>query len=282
MVIATAADLPAIGKVTERSTLDFKAQATSDPYEIAKDVAAMANANGGAIILGAATQGEFLRAYLPISRAEASQVQRTVEEAVKVRCFPRPLVTVTAVEFGDGFVVVVHIEPFPGQLVGVRITQGEAKCGSSGKQPDHLFYFPVRVASHTVGITPEQLPMYLDARIRRIAIYLQQTKGKRVMLRDASQRGEGNERSHWMPTAEVLDVDVMHNSVTFSVDGHGGKVEPERDFVSVPLDFVSAVWKDAKGWKVMLLGRFRPVEWGAHVTDEMLKRVKWFFAPASP
>lgn len=158
--------LPSEGTL-EQAWLDFKAQPTNEAHERAKDVAAFANAMGGTLIVGAAEQNGTLVRYVPITTAQANQVVRDYHEAVRDRVRPAPIFETHTLDREGGKVVVVNVQPFPGQAVAV-----ELKRPDETKLPD-AFRFPVRVGTQTDFITPEQLPMFFDAKVRRIAIALE-------------------------------------------------------------------------------------------------------------
>ena len=102
------ADLPAPGVGREGYALDFKVRINvADRFEAAKDVAALANARGGTLLVGAATDGELLKNYVPLSSEDADGVQRCYEEAVRDRCRP------------------VEIPGNSGQIVGVTMPQAD-------------------------------------------------------------------------------------------------------------------------------------------------------------
>lgn len=92
------ADLPPKGPSNEGQHREFKSKQTEDRYEIAKDVAAFANADGGTILIGARGNGEYLADYEPLTTKEASAAQEVCDEGVHTRCAPPPIYSVEPVE----------------------------------------------------------------------------------------------------------------------------------------------------------------------------------------
>jgi hypothetical protein len=122
------------GRANETRTIDFKAEPADDPFEIAKDVAAFANAEGGTILIGAKGKGEYLASYEPMTTTKASEVQRSYNNAVKSRCRPDPFFNVVGLPKDDGVVLAVNVSPFPG---ATRRCRGEAGEGEvrQGRDP---------------------------------------------------------------------------------------------------------------------------------------------------
>lgn len=247
--IQTPSQLPEPGRVNENGCLDFKAHPTDDRFEIAKDIAAMANTSGGTLLVGAQGNGEILGKYVPIASIDASKSQRVYEEAVRDRCSPPPLFNVELIERDSGIIMAVNVWPFPGQLVGVRLLNGETKCGSKGKHVEDVFFFPMRVGSHTKAITPEMIPMFTDARARRIAACLGEARGKLLKWSTVVDR-----KNSWQSdTAKLLDIDLLGNSVTLEMDFDS---ENKGAAISISIDHIETVWRDKNTWNMIVRGRF--------------------------
>ncbi len=244
--------LPAPGAISERATLDFKASDASDHFEAAKDVAAMANAYGGAIVVGAVAKGEMLLRYAPFEATQAGQTQRKYEEAIRDRCYPRPRVVVAQVEHEGGRVVVVNVWPFIGQAVGVAL-----KKNDTAKGIEDVYYYPVRVGAHTVAITPEQMHMYLDARFRRTVLALRGSAGQKIWI-------EGRvERDGWYGTGVVSGLDEEGNGLELKLDfGDHGMIP-----YVLPLDDIQAVWRAGDRLKIRIHGYLEQMEWASDVDD---------------
>jgi predicted HTH transcriptional regulator len=178
--IAAEAQVPAVG-TRETQWLDFKARAEPDDFEAAKDVAAFANGGGGTLLIGVAG-GDSVQKIIGISEPEARDTQQLYELAIRDRCRPAPVVSFEVLRVPSGIVLAVNVHPFPGQIVGVKLKKGEAKCGAKPTEPEDLFYLPLRVGVHTRGIMPEQVPMFTDARIRRISAVLEQAVGQPAIV----------------------------------------------------------------------------------------------------
>lgn len=241
-----------MGKVSQHSTvapplgtsedhrLEFKAQAVADRYELAKDVVALANAQGGTLLVGAVEQQGLLLKYLPMAAEEAPKVGRAYEEAVRDRVRPAPVFHIRQLPVEGGVVVAVNVEPFPGQVIGVRLSKEECKR-------EDVYHFPYRVGTQTRFLTPEQVPMFVDGKLRRVAILLEQAKGARVNVRLSVAVNGGA----YSPTATISRVDVMTNTLELSY------VDQSSTSVMVPLDFVSSVCEGFNGkWELFVNGSF--------------------------
>lgn len=226
-------------QTSEQTWLDFKAQPTASQYEMAKDVAAIANATGGTLIVGAAENGSRLSAFVPLSVREATQVARSYQEAVRDRVRPLPIVDAHPLSKNAGYVVVVNVQPFLGQAVGVHVKPPETDL-------HNLFHYPLRVSTQTVFLTPEQLPMFTDARIRRIAILLEQARGSRVEIQ-LPPSADG--RLH--PAAgTIYAVNIATNTLEIGWLNEGPNVR-------IPLDLIAGVCEGFNApWQLFLRGRF--------------------------
>ena len=278
--IERADQLPKSRRTNERAGLDFKAVPTNDPWTIASDVAAMANAEGGTILVGVHARGEYLQKYAPLSRKDASATQLTYEQAVKNRCRPAPLVSVIPIPMKRGVVLAVNVSPFPGQLVGAEVKQGEAKCGSKPTQPQGLYYFPRRVGAHTVPILPEQMPMFMDARARRTALLLAEARGKLAIATPIKgSRGARNTKAIRLEAITVVDVDFLGNSATFDVPRGDGKTPQDGTIerMSIPLECIEAVGRAGDTWHIILRGWFEHLVWSPNLVRPELEKIKLLF-----
>jgi Putative DNA-binding domain len=256
--ITLPSELPMPGSKAEKASLDFKARPTNDSFENAKDVAAFANASGGTILIGAAATGELLATYLPLAGEEASQAQRAVEQAVRDRCRPAPIFEVAQISKDTGIVLAINIWPFPGQPIGVEVKKGDRPRGDGEKLPEGLYFFPIRVGSHTKSITPDQLPMFMDARLRRITICLETALGKDIYL--YSKYASRGESSIWFEVWRLEAVDLLANSMTVVRPGSDG----EEIRVAVPLDGIDAAYRSSDICQVLLKGKISTVEWAGN------------------
>jgi Putative DNA-binding domain len=249
--------LPLPGTASEKAPLDFKAKPTDDRFEIAKDIAAFSNAIGGTILIGAAAVGEHLSKYLPFSKEEAAKTHALIEQSVRDRCKPAPIFDIATIPKDGGYVIAINIWPFPSQPIGV-----ELKKGDKGQDKlEGLLLFPMRVGSHTRSITPDQLPMFMEPRLRRIAVCLHEAIGQPLgMYSKYSSRGEG---SIWFETWQLKSIDLIGNSITVYSQRDDGK----EFTVAVPPDGIDSAYRSEKGWHVLLRGKISTVVWGTGHDD---------------
>jgi hypothetical protein len=132
-----------------------------DYFELAKDVASMASAYGGVLLLQA-LGGSQLARYESMPDSEASDVCEAYEKAAKDRCIPVPLVVPQRIPFDIGFVVAVNVFPVLDRPVAVKV-----KDAINDRFGPDAYVFPVRLSTHAVPYNPENLPMLLNAEIRR-------------------------------------------------------------------------------------------------------------------
>jgi hypothetical protein len=218
---------------------------------MAKDVAAFASAHGGTLLVGA-YGGTRLEHYKSVTADEAKEIAEGFDRAVRDRCAPAPLISTEVLPHDDGFVVAVNVHPFPGQLIGVRILQNDKKDLGALKGVEHLCFFPLRVGTHTKFIPPEQLPMFIDGKMRRIAIILQSAVDQQVALFDAF----GSDRkTPYLDAANIRAVNPLTNSITFGVTRRGGETQ-----FTLPLDLVETVCRQGSHWHVYLKGRMEELD----------------------
>lgn len=273
--IRTAADLPAIGRSNERFYLDFKSEPSVDGYENAKDVAAFANGDGGTILIGAKGSGEYLAEYKPLDTKAASAAQRAIDQAVRDRCAPVPLFDPVWIETDGGIILAVNVWPFPGQVVGVELKKGEAKCGAAQTEPQGVYFFPRRVGAQMTSIRPEQIPMFMDARIRRFANSLQAAVGQMIVLQETKPILEQSNSSigTWMEAVCLREVDLAGNALNITVR-RKGKAAVE---MGLPFDAIEAVWREGKTWRVALRGQLRHMKWLPDLNEPELEGISLLF-----
>ncbi len=243
--VATTDDLPHPGTGSETGTYEFKGSVDlAKRRELAKDVAAFANATGGVILVGA-EQDEVtgtLRKYAPVSEAVAESIADAYDRAVADHCRPLPFagaVKVRAPPPLDGFVVAVNVNGIPLGPVGVSWVK-DPKCPN--------WAFPLRTTRHTTYITPTELAMFMVPEIRRVAILLDsipldQRKG--VLLVANSRAGDADPR-----TVTFLGLDQLFTTLNLRAEQSGEKI-------AIPLDRVASVWRrDLQRWGIVLRGRF--------------------------
>jgi hypothetical protein len=260
-------DLPPSGNPNVRSRekhdLEFKSFADpKQPCEHAKDVAAFANVLGGVILVGADdTSGPLL--YPGLKKQSVADVKRIYEEAAKM-CSPPTVVDVVPVEHPSGVqVVAVNVDPYIEQVVGAPVSVLD-KNRRAHKHPN-AWVFPIRRASQTSFIEPENLPMYMNREIRRAVLLLAgiPPEARREVLVHYHVQREIEGR-HWDGVVQLAkmtltlgDVSVERNRVRL---GRIGSIEV---WSAVPLLDVVDVWEPFDGaWEMKIAGRLRWVKGG--------------------
>jgi len=257
-------DLPSIGD-PETLYLDFKAAPTDSAFEIGKDVAAMANASGGTLLVGAAeASGGRLKQYVPLKDAAATE--KFYENVIRDRCRPRPTVTLNIVECDDsgGAVLAVNVQPFPGQPVGVHIPVKEQQ---GMKSIEDLFHYPIRVNTYTKAILPETLAMYVDARVRRISILLEPLVGSQIRVQSTKPTGEN---CFYMDLLVLKGVSLPENTVELELEGKS---------YFIPIDFIHCVHRSGSLWHIFIRGKFDELEWDGSDLPTDLKSHTTVFLP---
>jgi hypothetical protein len=271
--IRTTAALPPPGRTNERFYVDFKAEPTADAFENAKDVASFANGDGGTILIGAKGSGEFLANYKPLDQKTASDAQRAIDQAVRDRCAPVPLFDVTPIEKDGGFVLAVNVWPFPGQVVGVELKKGEAKCGAKQTEPQGVYFFPRRVGAQTTSIRPEQIPMFMDARVRRHAIMLQQAIGQKIVIIDVRAPHSGEDSGMALDAVQLDSIDLTANTWTITLQ----RALPKPVQIGLPLDAIESVWREGEIWRAGIRGRLRQMQWMPGLNEPALQGITFHF-----
>lgn len=244
-------DLPVTADARESFVLDFKA--TVDPgawWELAKDIAALANHVGGTLVIGARepVPGNA-PTYHGLEPADAEKLALAYERVVAEHCLPRPIVRPVPVELPGGRqILAVNVEPFPDQPVGSRV----AALNRQGQpEPSEAWRFPVRVGRDTRMLGPDHLPLLTSARVRRNVIFLE-------MIPQPFQFGHVSLvwrfPTHPVPTISALQtlvVSPFENLVTAEFLDTNGRIAK----IWIPLDDVETVWRagDA-GWQIRVAG----------------------------
>jgi hypothetical protein len=246
--VATAADLPAVGESRESGTYDFKR--TVDPAkkrELAKDVAAFANATGGVVLVGADEDRDTgkLREYAPLPEALAESIKAAYDVAITEFCRPQPVIDAVRVKApppASGYVVAVNVNATPLGPVGVR-SADDPKCPS--------WAFPLRTTTHTAYLTPTELAMLMVPEIRRVAILLDsipQDQREKVYLLHVTDSPYGAAIG---VTLREVDPDLTTFLVELTDKGSIGGT------ITLPVDCVRSVWRrDSTHWNVFMSGSF--------------------------
>ena len=247
--ITTPDDLPTVGTSRESGTFDFKqAPSTLDHREMAKDVAAFANALGGVVLVGTVedrTRGT-LGVYKPVAEAEAEALKKAYELAVAQRCLPQPVIYVVRIDTAAapavnaaGNVVAVNVYPMPMGPVGVRWDAD-------------AYAFPLRTATQTTWMKPTELAMLMVPEIRRVAILLD---GIPIDQRDHVWLYSYTPARSTTREAKVLGVDSLLTTLRISIAGPDGP-----SVTAVPLDRVRSIWQRSDdAWCITVEGSFEKV-----------------------
>ncbi len=225
--------LPSVGAKVESPTFDIKATYdTTKQFEAAKDVAAFANHLGGTLLIGAAEKDGGLSKYLPIEEKRANEIAALFERAVKDRCRPLPTIAVDQIPHKIGFVVAVNIWPTLAAPVGVKI-RGDKDDGFG----DPAWVFPLRTATQTAFITPENLPMYMNAKDRKTALLL----GRIQQSDSIAYRYQFEQRSpHFEGKFDSYDVEA--NTVKIRRGAHED---------TLPIDRILTVYYSNNRWNIL-------------------------------
>jgi len=226
--VENANQLPDIGSSVEGRIIDFKREHKANRLECAKDVAGFANASGGTILIGAQAKGDRLEAYVPLADGDAQTTKRDYEEAIRDRCGPAPIFDIAFLVHDSGVIVAVNVWPMPGQPVGVELLKKD--LADYEREFEGTYFYPLRVGSQTRAILPEQMPMFIDAKSRKVATLLSRAIGSALVM--CVPKYEKNR--FWRDELKLVAVDVQNNCIALELDG--------EYHVSVPLDMVEAAW----------------------------------------
>ena len=247
-------DIPELvpGQTRESLRLDFKARYWShDPLdwswqlELAKDVAALANASGGHIIVGAVETGGLLKKFRShdADSSWASDVARITGNFIVPGLGLR---VGEHTETGGQSLLVFEVEPSP-RIVCVRDPKDERR----------RFCVPVRRLDQTIWLPTEQAVEMLTSPHRSIEVQLMalMNSAERVtlaILQDANpslgrpgtvDRMKGT----WWVEEVTASATTLANSATR---------------LMLPLVYVEAVWQevaqDSRNWRIRVRGRFNP------------------------
>lgn len=246
-------DLQTLLSLSEQADLDFKKtinpQDPLEAIETAKDIAALANTQGGHIIVGADDDGVRCTGFPGISPADAKAIRDHIEKAPVGRCLPTPFISVQPPIDVPGQtvqVLVVRVEMAPIAPIGVNLSQTKG-----GKLVVHGWCFPYRVGSQTNFLTPDQFGAYESMSARRAAALLSiipAVEHGMLELRYLVGGSSGTAFQGKALHASLTEVSLSENVARLVV--HDGQDKP----MAVPLDEVVTVWRDGKTWQVALRG----------------------------
>lgn len=165
-------------KIVDRSTLppfnaaetdglDWKMRVDAGKrQEMVKDMAAMANASGGSIVIGIKEGSTVVAAALhPMSHAEVLQLARAYEQAAKEWISPPPKVDAAPIEVecdGSGkWILAVNVSPTEAIFCAAKtINDG------TGQSKDPTWLIPRRVASQTKYLSPAEAQLLTVEKLR--------------------------------------------------------------------------------------------------------------------
>lgn len=232
--------LPQIGAAIERAVMDWKAKPAKFSFEKAKDVAAFANHLGGCILIGAAERDGQLAAYVGMTLDEAGAVRDDYSKAVAQRCQPPPTVDFEEYEDPqDSAKRIVAVNVWPSlNLIGVKIETDKTREGFGGP----AFVYPVRSGTDATYLHPVQLPMYITAQVRRIAVMLARIPdGAKVQLIETRLDNSKNDNA-----LTFAGVDEEANLVKFMT------LSASPTPLHVPLDRILTVYQGQDtAWRVV-------------------------------
>jgi hypothetical protein len=250
--------LPPIG-TRETDAIDFKETTSpTDPVELAKDVAALANTLGGVLIIGAKeTDSSVLKGYPGIPMKHAISLEKAYEEAVKDRCVPVPRITFRKLDIENcsNVVLVVHVWPSAVAPIGVSI-----KKSKEGKQPqandpalprlsNESWCFPWRANSLTKYLRPDQFGALQDMNTRQTAALLAgiSTEDSIRIRSPRSVHKPGIARP--LLHAKFVGVSLAGNVAEFRA---GTNANDALLPLRIPLPWIETIWRDAgeNSWEI--------------------------------
>lgn len=222
--------------------------------DLAKDMASFANARGGTIIVGAREERDAPR-YLGIEKAEAAALHDAYDRAANHLCSPSPRIVARELiddASGGALILVINVDPIPGAAVGCR-------------HPDHpdRWRFPMRVGREPEFLTPERLPMLIDARHRRLFVLIASIgAGEEVAVVSRTHiiTGVGPGvlgKTRAETPARLVSVDATTGCVVLEfapVRGFTDTDSPAARRLQLPIDDVETVWREDAGWRMRIVG----------------------------
>ena len=258
--ILNESDLPPLNSACERPDVDAKAEVnTADTFELAKDVAALANGRGGNLIIGMFTKGSVFAGRRPLLAARAREVQDAYEKTVRDHCRPAPFVAPHHIIVDGGVILVVFVAASALGVVGVSLRANSEKTHSADG-----WVFPIRAASHTRPLAPDQFATIEDVSARLAFSRLRTIPPEGWKVVDVwANEVDGGSTHYFAPHAGSLDaIDEEGNSVQFTVAV--GQMKTPRP-LSIPAEWVDSVWKTQEGrWQVALICMLRQLGNGVH------------------
>lgn len=236
----------------EKTVLDLKTRydlaRPTCVFELAKDMAAFANALGGTVLVGTSEQSDSLgrktghiEAFVPtvddqaLIKAATTAARDLCEPAITVE---PEIIKLTAAEQAtivskplahDVTLVALNVHPL------VAAPGAVAACDASGTRIPNAYRFPLRFLEGTKWLKPEELAFHMNSHERRIYLLLAQVpRDREVQVWDKGQGGLGGKR---VARLTDLDAERMIAKLEFGND---------KVLAHVPLTFVTAVWLDER------------------------------------
>lgn len=235
--------LPPVDTVVERNRLDCKKQYDGDAktrrQEMAKDVASLANSNGGFLLVGSIEKGGVLKHHEGVTLEEAGQLLRDFGEAVRDRLTPRPTIEFPdPVKLENGkMVFIVEVQPYPGQPVGLQVGDGDGKSWT----------FPVRSSTNTVWFDPVEMVALMDVQHRRKVQVLYAAMGHDVLIEQVDVPDRVGLPGSPTLKATIDDIDDLGTSVQIRDVQAGGELW-------IPVDSIDTLWDCRDYWGLRLDG----------------------------
>ncbi len=249
----------------EKTVLDLKETCDltrpTHAYELAKDMAAFANALGGTVLIGASERSDpvgrktgRIEAFVPL--ADAHAVMKAATLAARDLCRPGIVVEPETFKLTIDEQATIVGKPLPhdATLVALNIhpliasPTGVVACDADGNRVPHAFRFPLRFIEGTKWLAPEELAFHMNSHERRMYLLLAPLPGDvKIFVWD---KGIGALGARRPGTLAKLDAERL--IAEFEMGGVA---------VHVPLTFVQAVWLDEnKTWNVDVKGGINTTE----------------------
>lgn len=156
----------------ETQTLDFKGipHKTNEKAELAKDICAFANADGGDIVIGVSSKNYVANGIVPITSEAFDALERRyletinswVEPRLSVRLVPIPLTA-------GGYAAVVRVAPSINGPHWIRLTEEQRRFViRNGAKTDDMTHEQVRAAFDRTATLADRATAFIDERYRKI------------------------------------------------------------------------------------------------------------------
>jgi hypothetical protein len=248
--IRTAGDLPPPGPTTrtqEAHSIDFKnTYSLNNQAEMAKDIAAFANAFGGVILIGTSRDEDPLD-YPGISRDFADKLSNAFDDTHAKHLSPKPPIVerhIFPAPHTGQFMLAVNVHPFADQIVGARVNT-------------NVWRFPVRVGAQTNDLEPAMLPLYTSSIRRKIILLASIDPSKDTTKICARYPGNQLDVNPVYLDARIYEIVVPKNLLLAYVT-LGTHSAPAM--CQIPLDDIDCIWDSGYPnpaiWIIRVLGHF--------------------------